>query len=111
MVVASDLVGCRYRLVQRRAHPKMPRTHASIARAERHAAAAEAVMQMFPRKGSGRFRRIDLEGDEWERSMRTLEALASGYTHITNAVFATEEWMVRIDLLLREGDKLSLIHI
>ena len=54
-------------------------------------------MEMFPRKGSGRFRRIDLEGDEWERSMRTLEALASGYTHITNAVFATEE--------------LSLIHI
>ena len=85
MVVASDLVGCRYRLVQRRAHPEMPRTHASIARAERHAAAVEAVMEMFPRKGSGRFRRIDLEGDEWERSMRTLEALASGYTHITNA--------------------------
>ena len=111
MVVASDLVGCRYRLVQRRAHPEMPRTHASIARAERHAAAVEAVMEMFPRKGSGRFRRIDLEGDEWERSMRTLEALASGYTHITNAVFATEEWMVRVDLLLREGDKYTPIIV
>ena len=66
-------------------------------------------MEMFPRKGSGRFRRIDLEGEEWERSMRTLEALASGYTHITNAVFATEEWMVRVDLLLREGDKYTPI--
>ena len=111
VVVASDLVGCRYRLVQRRAHPEMPRIHASIARAERHAAAVEAVMEMFPRKGSARFRRIDLEGDEWERSMRTLEALASGYTHITNAVFATEEWMVRVDLLLREGDKYTPIIV
>ena len=46
MVVASDLVGCRYRLVQRRAHPEMPRTHASIARAERHAAAVEAGVSL-----------------------------------------------------------------
>ena len=111
VVVASDLVGCRYRLVQRRAHPEMPRTHASIARAERRAAAVDAVMHMFPRKGPGRFRRIDLEGDEWERSMRTLEALASGYTHITNAVFATEEWMVRVDLLLREGDRYTPVIV
>ena len=97
VVVASDLVGCRYRLVQRRAHPEIPRTRSSIARAERHSAAVDAAMELFPRKAPGRFRRIDLEGDEWERSMRTLEAVVSGYTHITNAVFATEEWMGKVE--------------
>ena len=30
--------------------------------------------------------------------MATLEALAYGYTHITNAVFATDEWKVEVDL-------------
>lgn len=77
VVVASDLVGCRYRLVQRRAHPEIPRTRSSIARAERHSAAVDAVMELFPRKAPGHFRRIDLEGDDWERAMATLEAIAS----------------------------------
>ncbi len=43
-------------------------------------------MANLPVKAPGRFRRIDMEGDEWERSMATLEALAYGYTHITNAL-------------------------
>ncbi|PJW28080.1 recombinase RecB, partial [Escherichia coli] len=44
-------------------------------------------------------------------SMRTLEAVVSGYTHITNAVFAPEEWMVHVDVLLREGDKYTPIIV
>ena len=99
---ASDLVGCRYRLVQRRAHPNTPRTHASLARKQRHDAAVELILASVPAKARGRFRRIDLVGDDWERAMATLEAIAAGYTHITNAVFSTEEWMVEVELLLKE---------
>lgn len=108
---AADLVGCRYRLVQRRAHPEIQPTEASKARAERHVAAVEAAMANLPVKAPGRFRRIDLEGDEWERSMATLEALAYGYTHITGAIFATGEWKVEIDLLLREGEAYTPIIV
>ncbi|MDN6646321.1 TM0106 family RecB-like putative nuclease [Corynebacterium flavescens] len=102
VLIASDLVGCRYRLVQRRAHPDTPRTHASLARKQRHDAAVELVLAALPAKAPGRFRRIDLVGDDWERSLATLEAIAAGYTHITNAVFSTREWMVKAELLLKE---------
>ncbi|WP_448856093.1 TM0106 family RecB-like putative nuclease [Corynebacterium camporealensis] len=111
VIVAGDLVGCQYRQVQRRAHPEIPRTHASQARARRHAAAVDHVLDLLPRKAPGRFRRVDLEGDAWERSMATLEALAYGYTHITGAVFSTDTWQVEVDLLLREGDKYTPIIV
>lgn len=104
-------MGCRYRVVQRRAHPDVPRTHASLARAERHAAAIAAVLAKLPRKAPGRFRRIDLEGTDWERSMATLEAMAAGYTHITNAVLSTATWMVKVELLLREGEAYTPIIV
>ena len=68
-------------------------------------------MELFPRKAPGRFRRIDLEGDDWERAMATLEAIASGYTHITNAVLSTSEWMVRVELLVRDGDNYSPVIV
>ena len=111
VLVATDLVGCRYRLVQRRAHPDIPRTSVSQARAERHAAAIEAALALVPRTGPGRFRRIDLEGTDFERAMATLEALAYGYTHITNAVLSTSEWMVRVELLVRDGDNYSPVIV
>ena len=111
VLVATDLVGCRYRLVQRRAHPDIPRTPTGQARAERHAAAIEAALALVPRKGPGSFRRIDLEGTDFERAMATLEALAYGYTHITNAVFSTNEWMVRVELLIREGESYTPVIV
>ncbi|MCQ9676434.1 TM0106 family RecB-like putative nuclease [Corynebacterium sp. BF-R-2] len=111
VLVATDLVGCRYRLVQRRAHPDTPRTPTGQARAERHAAAIEAALALIPRTGPGRFRRIDLEGTDFERAMATLEALAYGYTHITNAVFSTDEWMVRVELLVRDGENYSPVIV
>jgi predicted RecB family nuclease len=113
-VRASDLVGCRYRLVQRRNHPEAPRTDAAQARAERYDAAREAVWEKFPRKSDSRrtpFRRIDLgplpAPDPWLRSLETLEALATGATHITGAVFANEQWIVGVDMLVREGASTS----
>src|SRR5699024_2906864 len=113
-VRASDLVGCRYRLVQRRNHPEAPRTDAAQARAERYDAAREAVWANFPRKSDSRrtpFRRIDLgplpAPDPWLRSLETLEALATGATHITGAVFANEQWIVGVDMLVRAGASTS----
>ena len=113
-VRASDLVGCRYRLVQRRSHADVPRTEAAQARADRYDAAREAVWENFPRKADSRripFKRMDLgpipAEDPWLRSLETLEALASGATHITGAVFANEKWVVNVDMLVREGASAS----
>ena len=107
---ASDLVGCHYRLVQRRAFPDVPRTEAAQARADRYDAARESVWEKFPQKSDSRrtpFRRIDLgplpAEDPWSRSLETLEALAVGATHITGAVFATDEWIVGVDMLVKEA--------
>lgn len=115
---ASDLVGCRYRLRQRRRHPEIPRTHQAQARAERHAAARETVLAKLPAKSDRRatpFRRIDLgplpAADPWERELLTLEALAAGATHITGAVFSNGTWRVEVDLLLREGDCYSPVLV
>ncbi|MDN6465929.1 MAG: TM0106 family RecB-like putative nuclease [Corynebacterium casei] len=113
-VRASDLVGCRYRLVQRHTHPEVPRTEAAQARADRYDAARSAVWENFPRKSDSRripFRRIDLgpipAEDPWLRSLETLEALATGATHITGAVFANEKWLVGGDMVGREGASAS----
>lgn len=94
-ISASDLVGCRYRLAQRRAHPEIPRTPAAQARADRFAAARELVLTKLPTKrgpgdGSALFKRVDLgplpADDPEARFLETLEALASGATLITGAV-------------------------
>src|SRR5699024_6049465 len=45
--------------------------------------------------------------DPWLRSLETLEALATGATHITGAVFANEHWLVGVDVLVREGGSTS----
>lgn len=114
VISASDLVGCRYRLVQARAHPDIPRTASAQARAQRHAAARAAVMAKLPARPDNRrqqFKRIDLgplpPEDPWLRAQQTLEALASGASHITGALLDGElpggaRWQVNVDLLLRE---------
>ncbi|WP_244977398.1 TM0106 family RecB-like putative nuclease [Corynebacterium lizhenjunii] len=104
-IQASDLVGCRYRLVQRRAHPDVPATPAAQARAERADAARAAVLAHLPGP-SKNFRCLDLdtEADRWEREMATLEAMATGAHLITHAAFAYDTWQVDVDALVREGD-------
>src|SRR5699024_11174786 len=84
-VRASDLVGCRYRLVQRRIHPDVSRTDAAQARAARYDPARKMVSEKFARKPDTRrkvLRRIVLGPrpgpDPWLRSVETLEALVTG---------------------------------
>lgn len=102
---AYDLVGCRFRLVQRRAHPEVPPTDAGLARAERIAAARAAVAALLP-VSSKNFRRVDLDVDSqrpFYREMTTLELLAAGVDLITNARFAPAGagWAVDIDALIK----------
>ena len=121
-VLASDLVGCRYRFVQGQRHPEVPSSDASIARAERHAVARQVVFEALPTRrgfGDGRskpFSRIAVtEGDGSEQALddaefATLEAIAAEATLITGAVFrgfdepSNQEWRVTVDVLVRETD-------
>ncbi|WP_293771645.1 TM0106 family RecB-like putative nuclease [uncultured Corynebacterium sp.] len=105
---ATDLVGCRFRLVQRRAHPLQPPTHAGQARAVRAEAARVAVAEKLP-VSSKSFRRVDLVKDSarpFYREMATLELMAAGIDLITNARFAApgDAWAVDIDGLLKVSD-------
>lgn len=102
-VEASDLVGCRYRLVQRERYPDVPSTHASLARAERADAARAAVHSLLS-SSSKNFRRVDLGGDDFAREMATLEAMAAGVHLITNARFRYGGWYVELDGLVRDGE-------
>lgn len=122
-VRASDLVGCRYRLRQKRAHPDIPPTAHSLERAARQDVGRAAAWEKFPHKSDSRrvpFRRVDLgelpAADPWERELATLEAIAAGDTHIVGACLSSAEgaehpWRVEIDLLLRtpEGTYIPVI--
>lgn len=114
----ADLVGCRYRLVQRRRHPDTAPTDASQRRAERFAAARaeiHALLPVAPAIGDPkRFLRIDVPAGP-AAEFDTLEALAAGANLITGAVFrgtsAGNDWHVRVDALarLRDGDYLPVM--
>ncbi len=104
--MAGDLVGCRFRQVQRRAHPEVPATPAGQERASRFAAARRVVLDNLPAAGKN-FRRIDLgfaEGEEFAHEMATLEALATGADLITGGLFAYHGWRVTVDALLKAVD-------
>ncbi|WBT08645.1 TM0106 family RecB-like putative nuclease [Corynebacterium sp. SCR221107] len=93
----SDLVGCRYRQVQKRRYPGLELTAAAINRRRRLESARELVASLFPshpQLGDNRhFFRIDLlavdetDPDDIDRAwLETLEALAAGAHFIHNAV-------------------------
>lgn len=116
-VSAADLVGCRYRQVQRFVHPEVPRTRAARMRLERVAAARDAVHALLParpaRGDRQRFVRVDVppvphDTDPFPAEMATLEALASEANLITGAVFTGRsvgvDWRVDVDLLVRRPD-------
>lgn len=122
----ADLVGCRYRLVQRRRHPLVPRTEPARRRLGRLALARRTVLDALPtRPGLGdgrsrRFLRVDVplpsggedpglsEDDLEQAEFDTLEALAAEANLITGAVFAGTSdgvgWRVRVDVLVRRPD-------
>ncbi len=116
----ADLVGCRYRLVQRRRHPQVPRTEPARRRLERLTLARGIVFDALPtRPGLGdgrgrRFLRVDVPlppADELstedleEAELGTLEALAAEANLITGAVFTGAshgvDWRVHVDILVR----------
>ncbi|MBP3089466.1 TM0106 family RecB-like putative nuclease [Corynebacterium sp. sy017] len=93
----DNLVGCRYRLVQKQRYPHIAATTAAIQRKQRHASAAQSVFDLLPLKpqlGDNRhFLRIDLDKEKSAqlRFFDTLEAIAAGAHIITHAVLETLE--------------------
>lgn len=109
----SDLVGCRYRGVQRLRFGDLPEPESSIARKRRLAAAQEAVRELLPTRASigdkGRFLRVDIprEPEPTERFLATLEAIAAGASLIVGPVLEydfDEPWQVFLDALYRRPD-------
>ncbi|QGU05752.1 TM0106 family RecB-like putative nuclease [Corynebacterium comes] len=116
-VSAADLVGCRYRQIQRLNHPEVPRTRAAAMRQARSTAARAAVHARLPVRAAlgdrRRFLRIDLppvqfDEDPFHVELATLEALAAQADLITGAVFTGVSegtaWRVDVDLLVRRPD-------
>ncbi|SDS77086.1 TM0106 family RecB-like putative nuclease [Corynebacterium timonense] len=110
-VRASDLVGCRYRLRQRLAHPDVPQPPEALARQPQVDAARAAVLDALPVKralGDGsarRFRRVDLDPAFPEASVEeTRAALRAGADLVTNAVLTGEVAGVQ---LVAEADILA----
>lgn len=114
----ADLVGCRYRPVQRRRYPGTPPTTTGMHRGERLAAARAAVAELLPVKPAigdpRRFLRIDIARGE-SAEFDTLEALAAEAHLVTGAVFRGrafgQAWRLEIDALarLRDGTYLPVV--
>lgn len=108
----GDLVGCRYRQVQRLRFPGIGPLEASVQRkARRDAGVAEVYSRLpIPPKKRGRvpFERLDLDPDEELAEFHTLEAIAAGANLITGAVFAGDwdgvAWETVVDILVRNPD-------
>lgn len=104
----SDLVGCRYRLVQRRRHPATGPTLSGLQRAERRETARAEFFSLLPTAPAlgdpKRFLRIDVPATG-SAEFDTLEALAADANLITGAVFrgttAGQEWFLEVDALVK----------
>lgn len=123
-VRASDLVGCRFRLRQRAAHPDVPPLPAALERQPQIDAARAVVFDLLPVRravGDGRrraFIRRDLD-PAFGTDEETVRALADGAHLITNAtlrgtidgcqVVAEIDVLVRVDGLdgTRAGSRAS----
>ena len=112
-VRASDLVGCRYRLRQRAAHPDAPPLPDAVSRQPQIDAARAIVLDALPVKravGDGRrklFRRVDLDPAlaPEQAFAETRAAMRAGTNLITNATLAGEiegyRVVVDVDILVR----------
>ena len=115
-VQASDLVGCRYRLRQRRIHPEIPPLPESQERQPLIDAARATVFGLLPTRramGDGRrkaFSRVDLDPavDDGANEEATRRALAERATLITNGVLTGVidgvPVLAEIDILVRTED-------
>lgn len=108
----SDLVGCRYRQVQRQRFPEVQPLEATVQRRVRRQVGLSEVLNRVPvqpvKRGRVPFVRIDLDSAAELAEFDTLEALAVQATLITGAVFSGVlegvEWQVTADLLVRNAD-------
>lgn len=112
--VPSDLVGCRYRVVQAVRHPEHAATPSSQARKQRIQEARETVFALLPTKpsmGDARhFRRLDIDpsAEGLVRWAHTLEAMANEVTLITGGLLEVHAggrtFAVAVDVLVRQSD-------
>ncbi|WP_370513962.1 TM0106 family RecB-like putative nuclease [Corynebacterium sp. zg331] len=114
-VGTQELLGCRYKQVQRRRFPHTPPTEAAVHRARRkHTAVAEVarLLPTGPAPGdprARRFTRVRIDTAQPDADLDTLEALAQGATLIEGAVFegthAGRPWRTEVEILalLPEG--------
>ncbi|MEZ2190563.1 TM0106 family RecB-like putative nuclease [Corynebacterium sp. CCM 9204] len=108
----SDLVGCRYRIVQRHRHADQAPTEAvqrRIERAEAGKSRVRALLPLAPEEwDSSKFSRVHIEDEGEDAELATLEALAAQTTIITGAVFTGSSdgrrWRSTPDVLVRAND-------
>lgn len=113
-IKASDLVGCRYRLRQRRAHPDTPELPDALIRQPQMDAARAVVFDALPVKravGDGRgkrFLRVDVDAVGGNGVVDTRAAMKRGATLITNAQLEGEIEgklvQAEVDVLVRTGE-------
>lgn len=114
-VRAGDLVGCRYRLRQRTAHPDTPELPEALERQPQFDAARAAVFGLLPQKralgdGRKRFLRVDLDpapDSAGDAAAATREAIRTRANLITNALLIGEidgvPAQAEVDVLVRTG--------
>lgn len=105
----QELLGCRYKQVQRRRFPDTPPTEAALHRARRKQTAVASVAGLLPISPAPgdparhRFRRVSIDPTQPDADLDTLEALAQGATLIEGAVFegthAGRYWRAEVEVL------------
>ncbi|WKD60006.1 TM0106 family RecB-like putative nuclease [Corynebacterium caspium] len=104
----ADLVGCRWKAVQKRHFPEIANTAVSQERRARTMAAWVETAQLLPQHPAigdkKNFRRIDIHSQDFAQELETLEAIAQQASLITRARFATADWAVQVDILVRMPD-------
>ncbi|BAU97298.1 recombinase RecB [Corynebacterium suranareeae] len=111
-ITPSDLVGCRYRQVQRIRFPEIAPLPATMQRRARREVGLMEVLDRLPqqpkKRGRNNFTRVDLDNEAELAEFDTLEAIAAGETLITGAVFSGTldgvPWEVIADILVRNPD-------
>lgn len=96
----TDLLGCRYRSVQRRRFPNVPPTEVSRQRAARALQGRREALSLLPTAPlPGDFMRISVSGERETRA-----ALDAGANVIIDAEFVVAGVRVHIDALIRTPD-------
>lgn len=104
----KDLVGCRYRPIQRLKHPQVEATQQSAQRKLRLEHARNEVLALLPHKASlgdkRNFHRVDLDPEDPNIELLTLEAMATQADLITSPVLADIGFSVSLDAIIRRKD-------